>query len=114
MAKGGGTNTTNFLRIAGLFFAFNGAYHLLRSQGIDLYFISLTRQGSLVYGLIVLILLYPLTAWLGPGSEQFFGTFNVFSYFIDAFTFLFMAVIGSGIALGAVSSYLAVRRYLYT
>jgi cell division transport system permease protein len=67
-----------------------------------------------VSGIIVMTVLYPLTAWIGPASEQFFGTFNVFTYFISSFPFLFMVVMGSGIVLGALSSYLAVRRYLYT
>ncbi len=67
-----------------------------------------------ISGLIVLILLYPLTLWLGPGSERFLGTFNVFSYFVNAFPLMFLVVMGSGIALGALSSYLAVRRYLHT
>ena len=58
MAKGGGTQATNFLRIAGLFFGFIGIYHLLRSQGVSLRFIELTRQGSLVYGLILLLLAF--------------------------------------------------------
>jgi len=72
--------------------------------------------GGVLYGitsaLIVLIILYPLLAWLGPGSEQFLGVFNVFTYYVDSFAFLFVAIMGSGIALGSVSSYLAVRRYL--
>lgn len=67
---------------------------------------------GLVSGLLVLLILYPITAWIGPGSETFFGSFNVFTYFIQAFSLLFFVVIGSGIALGALSSYLAVRRYL--
>jgi cell division transport system permease protein len=69
---------------------------------------------GLVSGLIVLLLLYPLTLWIGPGSERFFGSFNIFSYFIDAFPLIFLVVMGSGIGLGALSSYLAVRRYLHT
>jgi cell division transport system permease protein len=69
---------------------------------------------GVVSGLIVLILLYPITLSLGPGSEQFFGTFNVFTYFVTSFPLLFLVVMGSGIALGALSSYLAVRRYLNT
>ena len=74
--------------------------------------------AGVLYGftaaLIVLIILYPLTAWLGPDSEIFLGAgvFNVFTYYVDSFAFLFLAIMGSGIALGAVSSYLAVRRYL--
>lgn len=65
-----------------------------------------------ISGLIVLITLYPLTVWLGPRSESFFGTFNVFNYYVSAFPLIFLIVMGSGIALGALSSYLAVRRYL--
>src|SRR3989338_4853179 len=71
--------------------------------------------GSLygaVAGLVVLIVLYPLTAVYGPSSQAFFGTFNIFDYFLDNFTLIFGTVFGSGIALGALSSYLAVRRYL--
>lgn len=69
---------------------------------------------GVISGLVVLVLLYPLTLWLGPGSEQFFGSFNVFSYFVSAFPLLFLIIMGSGIGLGALSSYLAVRRYLHT
>lgn len=65
-----------------------------------------------VAGIIVILLLYPLTAWLGPASERFMGSFNVFAYFVDSFFSIFLIVMGSGIVLGALSSYLAVRRYL--
>jgi cell division transport system permease protein len=67
---------------------------------------------GVISGLIVLIALYPLTLWLGPGSERFLGSFNVFDYYADAFPLLFALIMGSGIALGALSSYLAIRRYL--
>jgi cell division transport system permease protein len=67
---------------------------------------------GVISGVIVLLLLYPLTAWLGPGSQNFLGTFNVFSYYVSAFPLIFLIVMASGIALGALSSYLAVRRYL--
>lgn len=67
---------------------------------------------GLLSGAIVLIALYPLTAWLGPGSEQFFGSFNVFSYYVGTFPLLFLIVMGVGAVLGALSSFLAVRRYL--
>lgn len=63
-------------------------------------------------GIVVLLLLYPVTIWLGPGSEKFLGTFNVFEYFTSQFPLIFLTVMGSGITLGALSSYLAVRRYL--
>ena len=74
--------------------------------------------AGVLYGVvsatIVLLILYPLTAWLGPGSEQFLGTFNLFTYFVESFAFLFFVLMGSGIALGVLSSYLAIRRYLNT
>lgn len=69
---------------------------------------------GVVSALAVLIVLYPLTAWLGPVSERFFGTFNVFSYYTGSFPLLFLVTFGAGIALGALSSYLAVSRYLNT
>jgi cell division transport system permease protein len=67
---------------------------------------------GLISGLIVLLILYPITAALGPASQEFLGTFNVFNYFLDSFAYLLLIVMGSGIILGALSSYLAIRRYL--
>ncbi len=67
---------------------------------------------GLVSGVLVLLLLYPLTAWLGPSSQNFLGTFNVFTYYTDSFALMFLIIMGSGVGLGALSSYLAVRRYL--
>ncbi len=69
---------------------------------------------GIVSGIIVLAVLYPIAAWLGPPSQAFFGSFNVFDYFTGSFPFLFLTVMGTGIALGAISSFLAVRRYLHT
>jgi cell division transport system permease protein len=67
---------------------------------------------GVVSGVIVLLVLYPITAWLGPASERFLGSFNVFTYFVSSFPALFLVVMGSGIVLGSLSSYLAIRRYL--
>jgi len=67
---------------------------------------------GIISALVVLLLLYPITAALGPGSQQFLGTFNVFTYFIGSSGFLLLIIMGSGIVLGAISSYLAIRRYL--
>ncbi|MBI5004536.1 ABC transporter permease [Candidatus Kaiserbacteria bacterium] len=69
---------------------------------------------GIVSALLVLIVMYPLSVWIGPTSERFFGTFNVFSYYSGSFPFLFLVTFVSGIALGALSSYLAVSRYLNT
>ena len=63
-------------------------------------------------GLITLISFYPLTLWLGPMTEGFFNDINIFQYYLDNFGQIFLIIMGTGILLGAISSYLSVRRYL--
>lgn len=67
---------------------------------------------GLISSIIVMAILYPLTIWLGGPSQQFFGTFNVFTYFSASFFKIFGLLIVLGAGLGSLSSYLAVRRYL--
>lgn len=67
---------------------------------------------GLIAGLVTLLLFYPLTWWLGGATAKFFGGVNVFSYYLANFPFFFLVIVGSGVILGAVASYLAVRRYL--
>lgn len=67
---------------------------------------------GLFSALIALILFYPATVWLGGVTEKFFGGINLFSYYTSNFGEVFLIMIGSGILLGALSSFLAVRKYL--
>ncbi len=67
---------------------------------------------GVISGIVVLLVLCPVALWLGDGSQAFFGTFNVFTYLVDHFLLFFFTIFGCGIALGALSSFLAVRRYL--
>lgn len=67
---------------------------------------------GVVAGIITLILFYPLTLWLGPYTEGFFNDINIFQYYLDNFGQIFLIIMGTGISLGAISSYLAVRKYL--
>ncbi len=67
---------------------------------------------GLVSGIITLLLFYPLTYWLGNATQNFFGGVNIFTYYISHFVVFFFSIIGTGIILGALASYLAVRRYL--
>lgn len=69
---------------------------------------------GIVSGVFVMLIMYPTTLWLGPASEAIFVSFNVFDYFVSAFPMLLVIVLGTGIALGSLSSYLAIRRYLGT
>ena len=67
---------------------------------------------GLVAGVITLLLFYPLTWWVGNATAQFFGGVNVFSYYLSHFPFFFLVIVGTGVLLGGVASFLAVRRYL--
>lgn len=67
---------------------------------------------GLVSAVVTLILFYPLTLWLGSTTESFFSGFNAFSYYTSKFGEFFLLMVSSGIAIGFLSSYLAVRRYL--
>ncbi|MBI5645166.1 ABC transporter permease [Candidatus Kaiserbacteria bacterium] len=73
---------------------------------------------GVVSGIIVLLLLYPILIFypvligLGPTSELLFGSFSSFDYYTSHFVLFFFVLMGIGIVLGALSSYLAVRRYL--
>ncbi len=67
---------------------------------------------GVVAGVITLAIFYPISYWLGPHTESFFGSINMLDYYVTHFPQLFGIVIGSGIILGAISSFLAVRKYL--
>ncbi len=67
---------------------------------------------GLISGVLTLLIFYPLTYWLGNATQNFFGGVNIFTYYLSNFLFFFIGIIGTGMVLGAVASYLAVRRYL--
>jgi len=69
-----------------------------------------------IYGfisaIITLILFYPITIWLGAKTSDFFVGFNVFHYYTSHFGQIFLIIVGSGILIGSISSYLATHKYL--
>ena len=67
---------------------------------------------GLVSTIIAMALFYPLTYWLGPMSERFFGGINIFYYYLANFFQLFAVLLAVGVVLGTVSSWVAARRYL--
>ncbi len=67
---------------------------------------------GLVAGMVALILFYPFTYWLGSATANFLGGINVFSYYLSHFFLFFLLIVGTGVILGVISSFLAVRRYL--
>ncbi|MSU56361.1 MAG: ABC transporter permease [Candidatus Taylorbacteria bacterium] len=72
--------------------------------------------SGVLYGvsaaLLTLALFYPLTYYLGDSTENFFSGLNLFRYYLAHFGEFSLVIAGSGIVLGALSSFLAVRRYL--
>lgn len=67
---------------------------------------------GLVSGILTIIMLYPITYWLKNATQGFYGGIDLLNYFVANFSDIFFIIILSGIVLGAVSSYLAVRKYL--
>jgi len=67
---------------------------------------------GLIAGITTLLIFYPLTWWLGGATGNFFGGVNIFEYYVGHFLYFFLIIIGTGVVLGAIASYLAVRRYL--
>lgn len=68
---------------------------------------------GLFAGIITLALFYPILIWLAPGAESVFGL-NLLDYYLDNFKFIFVVIVGLGVALGLISSTYAVTRYLRT
>jgi cell division transport system permease protein len=75
-------------------------------------FVTVGVMYGFVSGILTLLLLYPITYWIGPITADIGTGLSVFSYYIAQFSFFFSVAVGSGVVLGAISSYLAVRKYL--
>jgi len=69
-----------------------------------------------IYGIfsavISLAIFYPILYLISPKIENFTSSIDLFSYFVRFFPNIFILIIGSGIFLGVISSYIAIRRYL--
>ena len=68
-----------------------------------------------IYGIVAtiltLILFWPVTAWLGRNMTDFLGI-NMYDYYVSNFFQIFAIILLSGIFLGVISSFLAIRKYL--
>lgn len=67
---------------------------------------------GIVAALITIGMFYPVSLWIRNGTQALYGGIDMFQYYVSNFTQIFTIMILSGIALGAISSYLAVRKYL--
>lgn len=75
-------------------------------------FVIVGIMYGFIAALITAALFMPATYYLGKATESFFTNINIYSYYITHFGQIFLVLVGSGIVVGALSSYLAVRRYL--
>lgn len=68
--------------------------------------------SGLLAAILVLLLLVPATWYVGGLTTTWFGGFNFFSYYRDNLLMILSIIFGTGILLGGVASFLAIRRYL--
>lgn len=62
--------------------------------------------------LICLVLFYPATWYAGRALTSWLGGFSLFTYYVNNFAYVFFVLMGSGVFLGALASWIGVRRYL--
>ncbi len=67
---------------------------------------------GLISAIITVLLFFPVLYFIGGTTQNFFIGLNVYQYFLDNFFQIFLIVVGAGVGIGALSSYLAVRKYL--
>ncbi len=71
---------------------------------------------GIMYGItasiITLVLLYPITYWIGPTTASFFGGLSVFEYYLKSFGEIFLIIFFSSILIGSISSFFAIKKYL--
>ena len=63
-------------------------------------------------GLLTMLILWPISFWLGKLSDSLGVSVNLYQYYQGNWFQIAIILIGSGLILGSVSSYLAVKRYL--
>ena len=70
---------------------------------------------GVIYGvvatIVALIIFWPITVWLGRNMTDFLGL-NMYNYYLSNFFQILIIILLSGVSLGAISSFFAVRRYL--
>jgi cell division transport system permease protein len=68
-----------------------------------------------IYGIIATIitavLFFPITVWFGSRMTDFLGI-NLYDYYLSSFLQIFVILLLSGVILGVISSFLAIRKYL--
>lgn len=66
---------------------------------------------GVIASLTTLVLFYPVSLWLGNKMTTFLGL-NLFDYYLSHLGEILLIIIFSGVFLGAISSFFAIRKYL--
>lgn len=66
---------------------------------------------GLIASLLTIIIFLPATSWVGNNMTNFLGL-NVYTYYVSNLFQIFFILLLSGVLLGMISSFLAIRRYL--
>lgn len=61
---------------------------------------------------IALVLFYPVTWYMGATLADWLGGFNLFTYYLTHFLSISFVLLATGVFLGALASWIGVRRYL--
>ena len=75
-------------------------------------FVMVGIMYGIVSTIITSVLFLPITYYLGKATASFFSDINIYSYYILNFGRIFIILLTAGVVIGAVSSFLAVQRYL--
>lgn len=75
-------------------------------------FVVSGMMAGIFAGFLTLLILYPIAFYSEKITYIFSADITLLNYYVHNFTQIFVIIMGGGIVLGAVSSYLAVRRYL--
>ncbi len=67
---------------------------------------------GIVSSVLVMILLYPITLYIGKDTARLFFGLNLFEYYLENFGQILLIIVGSGIFIGSISSFVAIKRYL--
>lgn len=75
-------------------------------------FVTVGILYGIVSAIVTILVLLPLTHSAGVWTEKLGTGMNLFSYYQDHLAVIIFALVVTGSALGAISSYLAIKRYL--
>ena len=64
--------------------------------------------------IITLLIFFPVSYWLGPEAERFFGGPDLYVYYVTHVLEFFLVLFLVGVIIGILSSSIAIRRYLRT